>query len=64
MRREWAESLLVQRSVPLSQIAQMLDYANSSAFSRSCRRWFGEAPRTYRSRLTKELTERMPGPRA
>ena len=36
----------------LSQIAQMLDYADSSAFSRSCRRWFGEAPRTYRLRLT------------
>jgi len=64
VRREWAESLLVQRSVSLSQIAPMLDYANNSAFSRSCRRWFGEAPRTYRSRLTKELTERMLGPRA
>lgn len=63
VRREWAESLLVQRSVSLSQIAQMLDYADSSAFSRSCRRWFGEAPRTYRTRLTKELTARMPGPR-
>ena len=48
-RREWAESLLVQPAVTLSQIAQMLDYADSSAFSRSCRRWFGEAPRTYRA---------------
>jgi len=52
VRREWAESLLVQPSVSLSQIAQMLDYADSSAFSRSCRRWFGEAPRSYRLRLT------------
>lgn len=52
VRREWAESLLVQPSVSLSQIAQMFDYADSSAFSRSCRRWFGEAPRTYRLRLT------------
>src|SRR6185436_16358752 len=51
VRREWAESLLVQPSVSLSQIALMLDYADSSAFSRSCRRWFGEAPRSYRAKL-------------
>lgn len=50
-RREWAESLLVQPSVSLSQIALMLGYADPSAFSRSCRRWFGEAPRTYRLRM-------------
>jgi AraC-like DNA-binding protein len=50
-RREWAESLLVQPSVSLSQIALMLGYADPSAFSRSCRRWFGEAARTYRARL-------------
>lgn len=55
-RREWAESLLVQPAVTLSQIAQMLDYSDSSAFSRSCRRWFGEAPRTYRARLVAART--------
>ncbi|HVY90002.1 MAG TPA: AraC family transcriptional regulator [Hyphomonadaceae bacterium] len=60
VRREWAESLLVQPSVSLSQIALMLDYADSSAFSRSCRRWFGEAPRTYRAQL---LAARSPAPR-
>lgn len=64
VRREWAESLLVQPSVSLSQIAQMLDYADSSAFSRSCRRWFGEAPRTYRRRLTQARTPKTPGPKA
>lgn len=52
VRRDWAERLLIQPSVSLSQIALMLDYADSSAFSRSCRRWFGEPPRTYRLRLT------------
>ncbi|RYG30312.1 MAG: AraC family transcriptional regulator [Burkholderiales bacterium] len=57
VRREWAERLLVQPSVSLSQIAQMLDYADSSAFSRSCRRWFGEPPRTYRTRLTAARTK-------
>lgn len=64
VRREWAESLLVQPSVSLSQIAQMLDYADSSAFSRSCRRWFGDAPRTYRTRLTQARTAKTPEPRA
>ena len=63
VRREWAESLLVQPSVSLSQIAQMLDYADSSTFSRSCRRWFGEAPRTYRTRLTRARTLRGSGPK-
>jgi len=62
-RREWAESLLVQPAVTLSQIAQMLDYSDSSAFSRSCRRWFGEAPRTYRARLLAARTARTAGPR-
>ena len=50
-RRATAEALLAQPSVSLSQIAQMLDYADSSAFSRSSRRWFGEAPTAVRKRL-------------
>jgi AraC-like DNA-binding protein len=62
-RREWAESLLVQPAVTLSQIAQMLDYSDSSAFSRSCRRWFGEAPRTYRARLVAARTPKAGTPR-
>jgi AraC-like DNA-binding protein len=51
MRRETAESLLAQPKVSLSQIALMLDYADLSTFSRSCRRWFGEAPSAVRKRL-------------
>jgi AraC-like DNA-binding protein len=51
VRRQIAESLLAQSSVSLSQIALMLDYADSSAFSRSSRRWFGEAPTMVRKRL-------------
>lgn len=62
VRREWAESLLAQPSVSLSQIAFMLGYADSSAFSRSCRRWFGEAPRTFRASLTAR-TPRPAGPK-
>src|SRR5690606_11023178 len=65
VRREWAERLLLEPSVSLSQIAQMLDYADSSTFSRSCRRWFGEAPRTYRLRMTSARTKAKPtAPRA
>lgn len=52
VRRELAESLLVQPNLSLSQIALMLDYANPSVFTRSCRRWFGEAPSAVRRRLT------------
>lgn len=63
-RREWAESLLMQPAVTLSQIAQMLDYADSSAFSRSCRRWFGESPRSYRAKLMAARTPRQAGPRS
>ncbi|MEP7210036.1 MAG: AraC family transcriptional regulator [Alphaproteobacteria bacterium] len=51
VRREMAEALLAQPSVSLSQIAHMLDYANSSAFSKSARRWFDETPRAHRARL-------------
>lgn len=62
-RREWAETLLVQPAVTLSQIAQMLDYADSSAFSRSCRRWFGESPRTYRAKLLAARRPKTPAAR-
>ncbi len=50
-RKAKAEVLLAQSSIPLSQIAEMLGYADLSALSRSCKRWFGEAPRDYRARL-------------
>jgi AraC-like DNA-binding protein len=63
VRRELAEALLVQPSVSLSQIALMLDYANSSAFSKSARRWFGETAREHRAKLvaaSNALTPAMP----
>lgn len=56
-RRDWAESLLSQPAVPLTQIANILGYADSSAFTRSCRRWFGEAPRHYRLLLSARRNE-------
>jgi|CXWL01.1.fsa_nt_gi AraC-like DNA-binding protein len=51
VRREMAEGLLAQRDIPISHIAEMLGYAESSVFTRSCRRWFGEPPRGVRKRL-------------
>jgi AraC-like DNA-binding protein len=53
VRKELAESLLSQPNVSLSHIASLLGYADSSAFSRSCRRWFGEPPSAVRKRLAR-----------
>ncbi|MEZ6023930.1 MAG: AraC family transcriptional regulator ligand-binding domain-containing protein [Hyphomonadaceae bacterium] len=50
-RRDLAERYLSQRDVAVSSISEMLGYAEPSAFSRSCRRWFGETPRALRARL-------------
>lgn len=50
VRREMAEALLAQPGLSLSQIAQMLHYADSSAFSKCARRWFGESPSAHRRR--------------
>ncbi len=51
VRREMAERLLGQRGLPLSHVAEMLGYSEAAAFTRSCRRWFGEPPREVRKRL-------------
>jgi AraC-like DNA-binding protein len=61
VRREQAETLLAQPDLALSQIALMLDYANPSVLTRSCRRWFGAAPSIVRKRLTqRSRTARAP----
>jgi AraC-like DNA-binding protein len=64
VRREMAEALLAQPGVSMSQIAYMLDYADSSAFSKSARRWFDESPRSYRTRLVAAAAPRVAPPRA
>jgi AraC-like DNA-binding protein len=50
-RRDWAQSLLGQRNVPLSHIAEVLGYAEASAFTRASQRWFGASPREVRRRV-------------
>lgn len=51
VRRAIAETMLADLETPLTEIAMILHYGSSAAFTRSCRRWFGEAPRIFRKRL-------------
>ncbi len=48
VRREMALQCLTRSRVPLSQVAEILGYAETSAFSRSCHRWFSASPRQLR----------------
>ncbi|KAF1061094.1 MAG: HTH-type transcriptional regulator VirS [Pseudomonas citronellolis] len=47
-RRELALHYLRQR-LPISELAPLLGYSETSAFSRAFRRWFGVSPRQWRS---------------
>jgi AraC-like DNA-binding protein len=51
VRRELAQAYLAQRNIPLAHVAEMLGYAEASAFTRACQRWFGQAPREVRKAL-------------
>jgi AraC-like DNA-binding protein len=51
VRRELAQAYLAQRRIPLAHVAEMLGYAEASAFTRACQRWFGQAPREVRKGL-------------
>lgn len=51
VRRELAHAYLAQRNIPLAHVAEMLGYAEASAFTRACQRWFGQAPREVRKQL-------------
>lgn len=44
MRKNLALALLAQDHLPVSEIALMVGYSEVSAFSRVCRRWFGQPP--------------------
>jgi AraC-like DNA-binding protein len=51
VRRELAHGYLAQRNIPLAHVAELLGYAEASAFTRACQRWFGQAPRNVRKAL-------------
>ncbi|HBP4950239.1 TPA: AraC family transcriptional regulator [Pseudomonas aeruginosa] len=48
VRRELANRYLRQPQLPISQLAPLLGYSETSAFSRAFRRWFGVSPRQWR----------------
>ncbi len=50
-RQELAARYLARPDMSVSQVSDLLGYAESSAFSRSCQRWFGAAPTAVRRRL-------------
>jgi AraC-like DNA-binding protein len=51
VRRDLAREHLAQGNVPLGHIAEMLGYAEASAFTRACQRWFGASPRDVRRQM-------------
>lgn len=48
VRREMATHYLTQRQLPISELAPLLGYSETSAFSRAFKRWFGVSPRQWR----------------
>jgi AraC-like DNA-binding protein len=46
-----AETLLGDLQTPVTEVAEALHYATPAAFTRSCRRWFGDSPRSLRRKL-------------
>ena len=50
VRCEIACTLLAETDLTLSQIAEILNYSEISAFTRAFRRWSGQPPSVWRSR--------------
>lgn len=48
VRRDVALRYLTQTALPLTRVAQLLGYSDTSALSRSCDRWFSVPPRRLR----------------
>lgn len=51
IRRERAIELLSREDAPVSEIAELLGYTETSNFTRAFRRWTGQSPRDYRNAL-------------
>ena len=51
VRKQLAQVYLAQKVLSLRQVASLLGYAEQSAFTRSCRRWFDVSPREFRKAL-------------
>lgn len=50
VRRDAAARYLSQPDIPLTRVAALLGYSESSVLARSCKRWFDSSPREVRER--------------
>lgn len=48
VRQQRAHTLLLDTALPLAEIASVLGYTEQSSLNRSCSRWFGMSPNSYR----------------
>ncbi|MNF14031.1 HTH-type transcriptional regulator VirS [compost metagenome] len=49
IRRDLAMAHLKQQTLSVTQLASLLGYSETSAFSRAFKRWFGVSPKQWRS---------------
>jgi AraC-like DNA-binding protein len=56
VRRDIALRYLTQSTLPLTRVAKMLGYSETSALSRSCFRWFALSPRQLRAGISPAAT--------
>jgi AraC-like DNA-binding protein len=59
VRREAAEHYLRDTDMSLSHLTRELGYAEQSVLSRSCRRWFGCGPSSYRNAVRSAPPDRV-----
>jgi len=57
-RQELATYYMRQQQLPISELAPLLGYSETSAFSRAFRRWFGVSPRQWRQHSDLVTTSR------
>jgi AraC-like DNA-binding protein len=58
LRGEMALQYLRQTKIPLGQLSDLLGFPEQSAFTRSCKRWFGKTPSAIRKESATCLTRR------
>ena len=51
VRKDFAMSYLRNPELSISEIAYLLGYRETSAFSRACKRWLGQSPQQWRTQL-------------
>ena len=55
-KKDLSLDYLQQNSISISDVAYMLGFSETSAFSRAFKRWFGDNPQTYRKTLNAPVT--------